>query len=286
MFFGLFFVHTATRWSKVGAKKKKKNNYYAYDNGDERGVVDSWSACEAKVKGRQARFKGFPDRASAKAWLDGAPSSASGGKVYAYVTESGSGIVDSWEACEARVRGRQARYKGFKDRAAAEAWIAGGARYEDRDAEKHAAAAELPDDAIFFDSGTGRGRGTEVNVVDREGVPLVHLAGDELGGVLTKEGTVLLGRQRTNNYGELLGCLLALRVAETLDSRHVYGDSKLVLDYWSKGHVTREKRQSDPELSRLANETMAARRRFEAKGGTLAFVPGGVNLADLGFHRD
>lgn len=207
-------------------------------------------------------------------------------KFYAYVVGGERGVTTSWPDCERKVKGRGgARYKGFADRAAAEAWLASGARYEDRASVKRAAVADHPEDAIFFDAGTGAGRGTEVKVVDRDGVPLVHLAG-ELPGRLTKEGSVVLGPGRTNNYGELLGCLLALRVAESLGSKHVYGDSRLVLDYWSKGHVTRDKRVSDPDLSRLADETAAARRRFESLGGRLEHVPGGVNPADLGFHRD
>jgi ribonuclease HI len=275
-------------------KKGPKNRFYAFETGEDRGVVDSWAACEAKVKGRQARYRGFVDRADAEAWLAGDTSvdracGASGRhKVYAYVAETGAGIVDSWDECEALVRGRPARYRGFADRAAARAWLEGGARYEDRAAERSAALRDYPDDAVFFDAGTGRGRGTEVRVVDREGAPVVHLgAGSEgLPGELTEEGTVLLGRARTNNFGELLGCLLAIRAAEVLGSRHVYGDSQLVLDYWSRGRVTADKRRADPDLARLANETAAARRRFEAAGGSLAHIPGGLNPADLGFHRE
>ena len=52
-------------------KKRKKNRYYAFDVDGDRGIVESWTECEAKVKGRQARYRGFPDRAPAEAWLDG-----------------------------------------------------------------------------------------------------------------------------------------------------------------------------------------------------------------------
>ena len=269
-------------------RQKKKNRFYAFDNGVDRGIVDSWPACEAKVKGRSARYRGFPDRASAEAWLAGDYSAGNQGrkkKYYAYAMEGGSGIVDSWEACEARVRGHSARYRGFPDRASAEAWLKGGAKYEDKAANKAAAVSEYPEDAVFFDAGTGRGRGTEVKVVDRDGTPLAFI-GAELGGELTTEGTLLLGPSKTNNYGELLGCMIALMAAEQMSSRHIYGDSKLVLDYWSKGRVAREKRETDLDLARLARRTAAARRQFEAQGGSLAHVPGGINPADLGFHRD
>ena len=100
------------------------------------------------------------------------------------------------------------------------------------------------------------------------------------------EGTVLLGRKRTNNYGELYGCLLALRVAGQLGSRHVFGDSRLVLDFWSRGHVAAEMRARDPELAALAALVRTARAAFERGGGALAHIPGGTNPADLGHHRD
>jgi ribonuclease H-related protein len=274
------------------SRKGSRNRYYAFDTGEERGVVESWAACEAKVTGRRARYRGFPDRAAAEAWLAGEPNEPSERqgprKVYAWLTDEAEGIAESWDECEALVNGRRARYRGFADRAAARAWLLAGARYEDRTEERAVALRDYPEDAVFFDSGTGRGVGTEVQVVDRDRMPVAHLAAEAIGarGELTEHGTVLLGRSRTNNFGELLGCLLAIRAAEVLGSRHVYGDSQLVLDYWSRGHVTADKRRSDPELARLANETAAARRRFEAAGGSLGHVPGGLNPADLGFHRE
>ena len=71
-----------------------------------------------------------------------------------------------------------------------------------------------------------------------------------------------------------------------LKSKHIYGDSKLVHDYWSKGRVSRDKREQDPELASLAKECSAERRKFEKAGGTLGHVPGRFNPADLGYHRE
>ncbi|MBN1773007.1 MAG: RNase H1/viroplasmin domain-containing protein [Deltaproteobacteria bacterium] len=269
--------------------RKPKNHWYAYVTARARGITPSWEACEAKVKGRPARYKGFPDRASAERWLaEGAryDESDKAPRFYAYRVGDEQGVVESWSACEREVRGRpQARYRGFPDRAAAAAWLAAGAPHRDRALDKQEALEALPEDAVFFDSGTGPGRGAEVNVTDRAGVPVAHLAESE-EGELTPQGTLVLGRRRTNNYGELYACLLALRAAARLGSRHVYGDSRLVLDYWSHGHVSTEKRASDPDLAALAGRTREARTAFERSGGTLAHVPGGLNPADLGFHRD
>jgi hypothetical protein len=57
------------------------------------------------------------------------------------------------------VRGRRARYRGFPDPEAARRRLAAGAPYRDREDEKAAALEALPEDAVFFDSGTGPGRG-------------------------------------------------------------------------------------------------------------------------------
>ena len=71
--------------------------------------------------------------------------------------------------------GRSARYKGFEGEAAARAWLAAGAPYERKAEKKQEAQAALPKDALYFDSGTGRGEGTEIAVSDAEGVPVLHL---------------------------------------------------------------------------------------------------------------
>jgi ribonuclease HI len=269
--------------------RRRKNRFYAYVTPRERGIASSWPQCEEKVSGRHARYKGFPDRAAAERWLaTGAHYEQKADrptKHYAYRTETEEGVVDSWRECERIVRGRRARYRGFETREAARRWLDEGALYENREVEKALAMADYPEDAVFFDSGTGPGRGVEIKVTDREGVPLVHLA-ERDEGALHPEGSLVLGHSRTNNYGELLACLVALQAAQELGSRHVYGDSKLVLDYWSKGHVGRDKRASDPDLAELAGECAEQRKRFERAGGTLGHVPGRFNPADLGFHRE
>ncbi|MBI5489846.1 MAG: viroplasmin family protein [Deltaproteobacteria bacterium] len=268
--------------------KKPKNKWYAFVTARERGIVASWEACEPKVKGKPARYKGFPDRGSAERWLAGGAHYEQAdrpAKWYAWVVGDERGVCSTWPECERIVRGRRARYRGFDDRQAAERWLTEGAPQRDQSRDKREALDALPERAVFFDSGTGPGRGVEVNVTDREGVPVAHLAVPE-EGELSPQGTVLLGRKRTNNYGELYGCLLALRVAERLGARHIFGDSRLVLDFWSHGHVTAEKRASDPALAALAALVRAARAAFEREGGSLAHVPGGINPADLGHHRD
>lgn len=201
-------------------------------------------------------------------------------KVYAYRLDDGTtDIVGSWADCEAVVSGRNARYRGFPTRAEARAWLDRGAPYEEK---KRGLPPDLPEDAVFFDAGTGGGRGTRARVTDRDGVPLAHLAADH--DTLDPEGNVLLPG-RTNNYGELFACFLGLQVARQLGSKTLCGDSKLVLTFWSRGRLGKAAAGRD-DLQELAARTAELRLAFEAEGGSLRRVPGGVNPADLGFHRD
>ena len=205
-------------------------------------------------------------------------------KVYAFLVDGQQGLVRTWAECESRVSGRSARYRGFETEAAARAWLAAGAPYERRAAKKEEAQSALPKDALYFDSGTGRGEGTEIAVTDAEGTPLLHLA--LRAQDLTPRGTHFLPPGSTNNRGELAACLCAMKIARKLRVKKVCGDSALVLDYWSRGHVTAQKRAQDFELYKLAQKAAAERLAFEKEGGRLIKVPGALNPADLGFHRE
>ncbi len=205
-------------------------------------------------------------------------------RFYAFDVGGERGIVTSWPACESKVRGRRARYRGFATRSEAEAWLEAGARYEPRPQRLEGERSSLPAQAVFFDSGTGRGEGVEVNVTDRDGLPVLHLLVPKES--LTLRGTAFMPKGATNNYGELMGCFYAIQVARALGVKLVCGDSALVLDYWSRGHVSREKRAEDPELARAAEAVAVERRAFESEGGRLQHVRGRVNPADLGFHRE
>jgi ribonuclease HI len=202
-------------------------------------------------------------------------------KFYAYLLpDTGeSGILPNWPECQAIVSGRNARYRGFPTRAEAMDWLRAGAPYPEQKIKEP--PPDFPEDAVFFDAGTGGGGGTRARITDRTGDSRAHLAVDE--DRIDAHGNVPLPG-RTNNYGELFSCNMALHVAELLESSHVFGDSKLVLSFWSTGHLGK-KTKDNPDLRKLARETARLRKAFEERGGTLARIPGHLNPADLGFHR-
>lgn len=182
-------------------------------------------------------------------------------------------VVESWAACERAVKGKEARFKGFMSRSGAEAWLASGARYESKPKQEK----PVLEPGIYFDAGTGRGDGTEVSVTDLHGKDLLFK-------VLPKAKINKHGKHNvegTNNYGELLGCKFALQIALEDGVKKIFGDSRLVTDYWSKGFI---KKEIPAATRKLAFEVVELREQFEKAGGKIKHISGDHNPADLGFH--
>jgi len=189
-------------------------------------------------------------------------------KYYAYSTEGKDGIVDSWDECQRIVSGKSAKYKSFESKDQAERWLQMGADYS----LKNTASA----DGVYFDAGTGLGMGVEVSVTDKNGKTLLKENINERGNFLIKESV-------TNNFGELLACKFALEIALEKNCKKIFGDSKLILEYWSKGYI---KKEIPEETRKLAQQVKQLRYEFEKNGGVMSHISGGSNPADLGFHRN
>ncbi len=197
-------------------------------------------------------------------------------KIYAFFLEKElkSGITTSWEECKNLVQGHKARYKSFLTKEEAEKWLAEGALYE-----KKEPLSLTP--GIYFDAGTGRGIGVEVKVTNEKGDSLLQLIVpkdkiNSFGNYTTKPGS-------TNNFGELLGCYIALKAAEKTGALSIFGDSKLIIDYWSKGAIKRS--EVAQETVELADKVKKLREQFENRGGVISYISGDINPADLGFHK-
>lgn len=200
---------------------------------------------------------------------------ATGEYVYAYLVP-GKGlkaVADTWKECERQVSGQpDARFRKFRTREEAEQWLAAGADY---------AVKPAAEPGIYFDSGTGRGKGVEISVTDEKGDDLLWKALPKRK--INRFGKHWVFKEASNNYGELLACSLALKIAMQDGVKKVFGDSRLVVDHWSKGAV--RKNEVDADTAALAYDTAKLRRQFEKHGGTLERVSGDANPADLGFHR-
>lgn len=203
-------------------------------------------------------------------------------KIYGYFLENENkiGIVESWDECKKIVSGKKARYKSFTNKEECLTWLNSGANYEKKAEIKKEIKKNLPE-GIYFDAGTGRGIGVESRVTDVKGISLLHF--NSLGYQPNEFGNIHLGKEKTNNFGELLSLLLAIDIANKTNCKHIYGDSNLVLYFWSKGIFKKDKLPS--ETVELILKVIDARKKFELNGGTVEYISGDYNPADLGFHK-
>jgi len=102
-------------------------------------------------------------------------------------------------------------------------------------------------------------------------------------GKLNEKGHHFADEGTTNNFGELLACKYALEIAIKENVSKIFGDSKLVVEYWSKGHI---KYEVGEETVNLSQEVKILRKEFEKMGGKMFLISGGANPADLGFHKN
>lgn len=202
-------------------------------------------------------------------------------KFYAYIVPSKEkqGVTENWTECEKHVNGvASARYRSFDSREAAAEWLHSGGEYEKR--PPRVKARLMP--GVYFDAGTGRGDGVEISVTDEKGMNL-------LTKVLPRAKLNRFGKHlvthadATNNYGELLALKYALKYALKEEEKSIFGDSKLVIDYWSKYQIKRK--DVAAKTVTLAEEVSELREEFESDGGVVSRVSGADNPADLGFHR-
>lgn len=201
-------------------------------------------------------------------------------KYYAYfISEKKQGICDNWNECEIFVSGvNGARYRGFKTREEAEKWLRAGAHYELKP-KVYGTKANLVS-GIYFDAGTGRGNGVEISLTDENGKNLLHKV--LIKKMINSHGKHLILGEVTNNYGELLACKYALKLAIKEGIKKIFGDSKLVIEYWSQGILRRK--LLPKKTIKLAEEVFNLRKEFESAGGKMGRISGGDNPADLGFH--
>ncbi|MBR0087755.1 MAG: RNase H1/viroplasmin domain-containing protein [Lachnospiraceae bacterium] len=265
-----------------------KKKIYAVRKGRTTGLFADWETCKASVEGFPgAEYKSFPDEETALRYLAGeAPASPEPGK------KAGKTTVK---------KALPPLKKGF--------YFDGGTGLSSE------LGLEVIETNLTDESGHPL-----LNRVFFESVPRAFRFGayherDDYRTVLFfKEDGF------TNNFAELYGLYLALLAAlrfpdpdelknvsgempgtsggpaEMIPKRaamqektpgevslfpKIFGDSELILRWWSKGHV----RLDDEKTQQLAREVMLLRNEFEAAGGRIEKISGDINPADLGFHR-
>ncbi|BDU62476.1 ribonuclease HI [Candidatus Borrelia fainii] len=179
-------------------------------------------------------------------------------------------IFTSWEECKNKIIGQKNKIKSFKTKEEAKNWLS-------RDGKN-----DIYPTGIYFDSGTGRGKGVEIRVVNEKGVSILNKVMDQ--SLINDHNNYYVKNFDgiSNNYGELLGLYIALKIALQENTKNIFGDSKLVIDYWSKGFYNKNLNKNSIKL--IQNVTKL-RHTFEEKGGTVLLISGDNNIADLGFHK-
>lgn len=205
-----------------------------------------------------------------------------GTKYYAFIIEKENikKVVTTWDQCQKETKSKGARYKSFKSEKEAWSWLDDGGIYEDKKAKIELLKESLVE-GIYFDAGTGRGIGVEVRVTDIIGNSLLDQAMPE--HMINEFGNYLAPKGSTNNYGELIGVYLAIDIALKTGHLKIFGDSRLVIDYWSKGACN--KSSLNEKTVNLIEKTALRRAKFEKMGGVILHVSGDINPADLGFHK-
>ena len=175
-------------------------------------------------------------------------------KFYAYLIldTNEKGVTATWAECEKKVKGKNARFKGFPSDDLAWEWINEGAEYIRNKELKRKVEEKMDHDAVYFDAGTNQ------------------------------YGNYLVGPNRTNNFGELTGLYLALKYVKKFNIKKIYGNSQLVIDYWSQRRYNAY--NLDNDTINLIETVAVMRRDFENEGGKVARIDGDYNPADLGFH--
>ncbi|AHH12876.1 Hypothetical protein BHO_0031100 [Borrelia hermsii YBT] len=179
-------------------------------------------------------------------------------------------IFTSWEECKNKIIGQNNKIKSFKTREEAKNWLSRNGK------------ADIYPTGIYFDSGTGRGKGVEIRVVNEKGISIINKIIDQslindYNNYYVKDFDGI-----SNNYGELLGLYIALKIALQEDTKSIFGDSKLVIDYWSKGFYNKKLNKN---TIKLIQDVTKLRHVFEEKGGQISLISGDNNIADLGFHK-
>ncbi|WP_301409864.1 ribonuclease H family protein [Borreliella tanukii] len=181
-------------------------------------------------------------------------------------------IFKSWEECKATIKGKNNKIKSFKTIEQAQNWL-----FNNGDKIYQSPIG------IYFDSGTGRGKGVEIRVVNEKRISILDKILDK--SLINEYGNHYVKNFQgiSNNFGELLALYTALKIALKENITNIFGDSKLIIEYWSKG-IYNSKKLKQITIN-LIKKTTELRKKFEEQGGKISFIPGDENIADLGFHK-
>ena len=262
----------------VTPENEKKYAIFLPDTREE-FVVDSKEKAELIIKGKQFFWKKVNDEKKAEEWLFYLRNSGRFYYAVFFLDDLTSFITSDIQLKDRFIENRSHILKVFQVFFEADKWTKNMKKLYTKEKE-----SLFKNDTLFFDSGTGRGLGTEVRITDYLGNSLLHEL-EYYKDKLNQFGNYNLGKDiKDNNYGELYGLYLALLLANQKNIKKISGDSSTVINDWKPGKLLSNKLNKD--ILDLIEKVRTLRNIFEMFGGEIHFIPGGINPADLGFHED
>ncbi|MGL5716137.1 MAG: hypothetical protein ACRCX2_24180 [Paraclostridium sp.] len=223
-------------------------------------------------------------------------------KYYAYMKNREKNIITDWKIVSELLKsGEKFPFMSFESFYEAEEWLNNQCCFKKKDTVLR--------DAIYFDSGKNGPNGmTRVRLSDKESRDLLPLLSDNGSSIRTSNfnkitkalkianqymnlnsynnlSVVTLTAKCSNNIGELLGFILACELIKIKKTNFfkIIGDSKLIIDYWSKGLYN--KKNVNKQTRELIEIAYSLREELNRLGVEFLHISGDFNPADLGDHK-
>lgn len=278
------FVHEIINsyWDKISVSDLSTKFYAYFIDKENYNIVNTWEECKQFVewKNPSPQNKRFDTEKEARErinWLLSWNSVTSEikknvkKKYFAYyINYNETGIVDNWWDCEEKIKGVSwVRQKSFETYESAKLRLESWAHYDTK--------LQVTTKGIYFDAGTWWWGKTRISVTDEKGNDLLDKAIKK--ELLDQDWKMTI--EKTNNYWELLACKYAIQIAENMNIKNIFGDSKNAIDYWSKWIC----KIQDNETNSLSKEVTELRKKFESIWWEIKWISWWNNPADLGFHK-
>lgn len=246
-------------------------------------------------------------------------------KQFFYAVKSGRipGIYTNWNDCKNQIdKFSGAIYKKFKTESEAETFLNNSdsilndsvivkrkkkiiysedSSSSDSDSESSESEPEIPQNVIYVDGGCNSTTLPYAygSVVDCNGNDIIETYRFLLEDMKLKRVSLPVGnrtiikvkfndvKSQQNNGAELLATIAGMRIVLHLRNKikHIYCDSKLIVDFWSNRLKEESASKMDPLKVEYINELISLKRRINRIDCELTKISGDDNPADLGFHK-
>ena len=139
---------------------------------------------------------------------------------------------------------------------------------------------------LYTDSGrSSKEEITRIRVVDEKGKDLLS-PNSQMAAYYNGHMVWVLGKNYTNNDGELFAVYQALQIANKNGIKTICTDSEVVGKWWVYGYGKELKNKiKNDSFANFWKKFQKEFIAFKGKGGKVVIISGGDNPADLGDHK-